>query len=428
LAKGSGRKSEDWNALRFEAAQLFTPSTPIGVAQFFSGRKKEIGQLVEAIAERGRHAIVYGERGVGKTSLSQVVHLMLPARVSRVHYLRKAADPKDDFDSIWRKIFRDLRITSGQDAEPAVYVSDAYKDQKITPDDVLRELRSFGLNDVPIIVVDEFNEIRDSATPRLMANALKALSDEGVNATVIIVGVADDVSELIAGHESISRCCEEVLMPRMRQDELRDVIDFRIARLGMQIETPARWKIVNLSAGLPTFVHSLGKYSCYSAIDRRRKTIAEIDVDQAIDKVLDSSQQSLKQAFETAIKSNQPAAKFREVLTACALARTDSSGFFTQTAVRTPLGQMEGREVEIGNLRPQLHEFIEARRGKVIERVGEERGFRYRFADPAMQPYVIMAGIRAGILPEQAKSALSSQSDLFSTLPPQNSSPMGRRS
>jgi hypothetical protein len=88
---------------------------------------------------------------------------------------------------------------------------------------------------------------------------------------------------------------------------------------------------------------------------------------------------------------------------------------------------MLGRDVEIGHLRPQLHELIEERRGGVIERVGEERGFRYRFADPAMQPYVIMAGIRAGMLPEEAKSALSSQSDLFANLPPKRSSVPGRR-
>jgi hypothetical protein len=235
------------------------------------------------------------------------------------------------------------------------------------------------------------------------------------------------VNELIAGHESISRCCEEVLMPRMGKDELRDVIDSRIVRLGMQIESPAKWKIVNLSAGLPTFVHGLGKYSCYAAIERRRMTVAEMDVDRAIDTILDSSQQSLKQAFENAIKSNQPTAKFREVLTACALAKTDDSGFFTQTAVREPLSQMLGRKVEIGHLRPQLHELIEERRGRVIERVGEERGFRYRFTDPAMQPYVIMAGIRAGILSEEARSALSLQSDLFSNLPPQRSSAPARR-
>ena len=417
------RKKEDWGALRFEAGQLFTPSTPIAVAEFFSGRKKEINQIFEAIAERGRHAILYGERGVGKTSLSQVVPLMLPRGIRKIHHIRKAADPTDNFTSIWTKIFRDIQIITEVDGEKTTAsVADLYVGRTINPDDVIRELSSFNQNDIPIIVVDEFNEVVDPETPQLMANTIKGLSDDGVNATVVIVGVADNVNELIQGHESISRCAEEVMMPRMMQDELKEVIEKRIAHLGMQIEGNAKWKIINLSKGLPTFVHGLGKFSCYSAIDRHRLTVTEEDVDKAIDTILESSQQSLKQAFEVAVKSNQPTAKFRYVLTACALAKADESGFFTQTSLRGPMSSMLGRNIEIGHLRPQLHELIEEKRGNVIERFGEERGYRYRFADPAMQPYVIMAAIKAGILTESAKSALSSQSDLFANEPQRPSS------
>jgi Cdc6-like AAA superfamily ATPase len=413
------RTKEDWDALKFEAGHQFTPSTPIAVAEFFSGRKKETAQLFEAIAERGRHAIVYGERGVGKTSLSQVVPLMLPRGVRQIHHVRKSADPSDNFSSIWRKVFRDVRILAEVDGRPIgpSNIADQYADREITPDDVVRELSSFNHNDIPIVVVDEFNEVKDETTSQLMANTIKGLSDDGVNATVILVGMADNVTQLISGHQSISRCCEEVLMPRMNDDELREVIETRISRLGMEIEGNAKWKITNLSKGLPTFVHSLGKFSCYAAIDRRRLTIVEGDTDSAIDSTLESSQQSLKQAFEKAVKSNQPNAKFREVLTACALTRADESGFFTQTAVRGPLSQMLGRNIEIGHLRPQLHELIEDKRGKVIQRIGEERGYRYRFSDPAMQPYVIMAGIKAGILTDTAKSALCAQSDLFASVP-----------
>src|SRR6266446_7840117 len=240
------RKKEDWIALRFEAGQTFTPSTPIAVAELFSGRKKEVGQLIEAIAERGRHAIVYGERGVGKTSLSQVVPLMLPRSIRRIHHIRRAADPSDNFTSIWRKVLRDIRLVTEGDGA-SVNVADLYAGRPITPDDVVRELSAFNQNDIPIIDVDEFNEVADEATPKLMANTIKGLSDEGVNATLIVVGMADNVDELIAGHESINRCCEEVLMPRMKHEELHEVIESRVARLGMQIEGNAKWKITNLS-------------------------------------------------------------------------------------------------------------------------------------------------------------------------------------
>jgi hypothetical protein len=33
---------EDWLALRFQATRLFTPSTPIGVAELFIGRSQQI--------------------------------------------------------------------------------------------------------------------------------------------------------------------------------------------------------------------------------------------------------------------------------------------------------------------------------------------------------------------------------------------------
>ena len=42
----------------------------------------------------------------------------------------------------------------------------------------------------------------------LMANTLKALSDEGVNVTVVLVGVADNINELVGEHSSIIRCVE----------------------------------------------------------------------------------------------------------------------------------------------------------------------------------------------------------------------------
>ena len=58
------------------------------------------------------------------------------------------------------------------------------------------------------------------------------------------------------------------------------------------------------------------------------------------------------------------------------------------------------------------------KRGQILERVGEERAYRFRFRHPAMQPYVIMRGIRENIVDEKAKQALSSpeQGDLFPTV------------
>lgn len=48
---------------------LFTPSAPIAVAEMFAGRQEQAIKIVDAIGERGRHIVLFGERGVGKSSI-----------------------------------------------------------------------------------------------------------------------------------------------------------------------------------------------------------------------------------------------------------------------------------------------------------------------------------------------------------------------
>src|SRR4051812_32209636 len=100
-----GLDRDGWAALRFEVGQLFTPSTPIGVAELFAGRQRQITSLLDAIGERGRHAVIYGEPGVGKTSVAQILQYIIPSTAYRVKYIRKPAFSSDTFSSIWMSIF-----------------------------------------------------------------------------------------------------------------------------------------------------------------------------------------------------------------------------------------------------------------------------------------------------------------------------------
>lgn len=409
----------DWDALRFEANELFTPSAPIAIADLFAGRQSHIGRLVDVVSERGRHAIIYGEPGVGKTSIAQVLRYVIPVRTSSIRYVRKAAFSSDDFSSLWLSVFRELSfIHEGKQH----VVSELYQNG-ITPADVVRELSMFSENDIPIIVIDEYNLVSDSSTSKLMAETIKAVSDAGLKATIVIVGISDNVSDLVAGHESIGRCSEEILMPRMTNDEMRDVIEGRIRRLGMNIEADAKWKIINLSKGLPAFAHGLGKAAVSAAIANRRKTIREADVDAAIDDILNSSWNTLRTEYEVATHSNQEKARYKQILTACALAQSDEIGYFIPKQVQEPLSAILHRPIGIDGFNDNLKDFTEPKRGKVLQRRGQARIYRYRFRNPAMQPYVIMRGIQEGLIGEDARSALSApeQPTLFPTEPLQPS-------
>lgn len=405
--------------LIFEISQVFTPSTPIKLADLFAGRQRQISQLISAVAEPGRHAILYGERGVGKTSLSQVLEFIVPSGRQTVIHARKACTPGDSFETIWRKFFKDMMFSFRDNGESrTASVSEMYA-TRIEPDDVLREMKNFSANHIPIFVIDEFNEIGDNGdTAGLLANTIKALSDDGVVATIVVVGVGDSVTQLFEEHGSIERCTEEVSMPRMSREELGEIIDKRLPQLGLAIDPDARWKIIILSRGLPAYVHRLGKQSATRAVSDLRRRITEEDVDASIEDVIVGSLESLRNSYEKAKSSNQPGNLMKEVLLACALVHADdATGYFVPAAVLDPLEKILGRTMSIAQYRNHLAEFATEKRGRVLQRVGQERAYRYRFRDPAMLPYVLMKGIADGMVSDEAKALLRfpAQGQLFST-------------
>jgi len=408
--------AENAEAKRFEANGLFTPSTPIAIAELFAGRQRQASKIVDAVGERGRHLILYGERGVGKSSMAKIAPFFIPKSPRSIRYIRVQAFPGDTFSIVAKRIFANIHLDVDLgDGAKAYNVSEFYPGD-VTIDHFLSEMQSFQESEIPIVVIDEFNEIDDEDTSILIANIVKALSDMGANVTIIIVGVADSITDLFERHQSIERCTEQIMMPRMNPDERRDILDRRLGQLGMTMSNPTKRKIINLSKGLPSYVHSLGKYAVFSALARRSTDVVEGDVDSAIGEVLQSAQQTLKDAYEISTRSNNARALFKHALTACALAKVDDAGYFMPAAVREPYANILKRPVEIAHFQDTLRDFAE-KKGQILQRTGESRTYRFRFRDPAMQPYVIMRGIKDELIDETAMQALSSseQSDLFAS-------------
>ena len=168
---------------------------------------------------------------------------------------------------------------------------------------------------------------------------------------------------------------------------------------------------MHLSRGLPSYVHSLGLYAAESAIQRHSAQIIETDVDKAIKRVLERSQESIKEEYAKAVHSNRSDNLYREVLLACALAETDfeGRGTFAPLAVCKPLTGILKREklVRIDAFQQHLKKFITDERANILVRKGHERAFRFRFREPMMQPFVIMRGIEQGLVDPKAIDVLS---------------------
>jgi energy-coupling factor transporter ATP-binding protein EcfA2 len=410
LAAQRNMTEEDWQTLSFEASQTFSPSTPLSESDLFAGRFAQIEKMLEATSERGKHVVLFGERGVGKTSLAKLFSSFFPKTLRHIIAVREQCDPTDDFTSIWTKVFKDIHVRMEENGEHVTRpLSDSVEGQ-LKPDDVRRQLDGlFKPNQVPIIVIDEFDKVENHETIGLMANTIKSLSDYGVNATVIVVGVADSIVDLVGEHASVQRCIEQILMPRMEMNERKEVLARIVPKLGMKMHADAEWKIADLSRGLPSYIHSLGLYSVQSAIVRKSLNILDSDVDAAISRVLERSQETVREVYAAAIHSNRGDSLYREVLLACALADTNERGLFTPQAVCQPLTAVLKRDrlVEIAAFQQHLKKFVTEERRKVLTRKGRDRAFQFRFSDPMMQPFVIMKGIEQRLVDRTAISVLS---------------------
>ena len=398
--------SDPWADLSFRAGKVFTPGAPISERALFSGRLDQIRKITETFSKVGYHAVLYGERGVGKTSLSNVLASFVQDIEKRFYLPRVNCDARDTFTTLWKKLFRDIKVTQTQrgvgftssDVVVDVSIVDELPDE-LTPDEVRRVLSQLARGIILVPIFDEFDRIKKDETSALMADAIKSLSDYSVDATVLIIGVAESVDELIKEHQSIERALVQIPMPRMSGAEVGQIIKNGLAELEMQVGDGEKHTIVNLSQGLPYVAHLLSLHAAKSAIKRESKIVQLEDIQSGITTSINDWQQSIKTTYYHATKSPQPGNIFREVVLACAFAKNDELGYFSAAQVRDPLNLIvPDRSYSIPNYARHLKQLSSVERGELLHRIGKTRRLRYRFNSPLMRPYIVMKGIDDGII------------------------------
>jgi Cdc6-like AAA superfamily ATPase len=165
--------------------------------------------VISVVSQKGQHVALYGERGVGKTSVANVLAEVFDApelpsfQAAMINW-----STNDTFESVWSSIFRRLEV---DDADAS------------SPEGVRFVLER--LDPAALIVIDELDRLEDDESLSLLADTIKAVSDHAVPSTLVLVGAADSVTDLIGEHRSVERALVQVEMPRMSADELRQIID-----------------------------------------------------------------------------------------------------------------------------------------------------------------------------------------------------------
>jgi Cdc6-like AAA superfamily ATPase len=385
---------------RMQLNDAFVPTQPISTRALFAGRLAEIDTIVHAIFEHGRHIILYGERGVGKTSFANIIHELLKSEGEEHFFVvvKATASSDDTFSTIWHDLASQLitiaevrAIGFDQRTDKLRLSLDEMLPQgkDLLPSDVVGMVSRIEGGNISVFIIDEFDRVDDPHTRRLFADTIKAFSDNLPTPTLVIVGVARDVSELIGEHASIERSIAQVKLPLMTVEELREIIEKGLAVAEMSMDEEVKGRIATFSQGFPHYTHLLAKNACIEASEDGRLAVDLDDLLRAVERALSETSASIQDTYRKAVVSRK-VSLFPDVLLACALAPMDEDRSFRAIDITKPLESITGRYCPPQTFTYHLGKLCDPERGAVLEKIGSRGRTRYKFRNPMMRPYLIL--------------------------------------
>lgn len=285
-AVGGTSRSFRSDPLRARMRTAFTPSQPVSDVRMFAGRRDLLRAIIRAIEDQRLHVVLYGDRGIGKTSTLHVLEELAEQAGYLVRYTSSGAT--SSFDEIFRSVLSDVPLLYHADFDPAVEsaqgddaLGSVLPAHALTVADVTRVMgRLTGMQ--LLIILDEFDRCGSDEFRRSIAELIKNLSDRSLPVRLVIGGVAANLSELIEYLPSIRRNVLGLPMPSMTLDELTEIVAIGSTMSGLSYTPKAATMIAESAAGSPYLGSLLGQHAGIAALDRGGDAVSLQDVKVAI--------------------------------------------------------------------------------------------------------------------------------------------------
>jgi hypothetical protein len=378
-------------ALREAMFQVFTPGFPISHKDFFKGRVQQLGRIMETVPSPGRHPIIFGQRGVGKTSLVNILSEILPDFLA----VKITCDGSDSFKSIWNRVLQKASImfkekafgfSRGESESRTSLAAFLGRDNGVSPADIATVLAM--LQSRAIFIIDEFDRVSDETVKAATADLIKNTSDNNPYATLVLVGVGDSINDLIGEHPSIARNLVQVEMPLMTDSEIKEIVARGAEHLKIRVPQEVLDEVAHLAGGFPHYAHLLG-LSIAKACSIRDTDSATLELfgELACSLAIEDAVETYRQAFGKATKTSKQS-RYPQILCACGAARHDENGVFRATDVVEAMADLFAEQVTVQAVVPALQAFTEEERGAVLCKVPFGTQSHYRFREPMMRPFL----------------------------------------
>lgn len=269
-------------------AEVVFPSGPVKSIEHLFGREDFVLQIERALSIPGRSVFIFGDRGVGKSSLGATAAHQYQSADGEPIFV--SGSPDDTFKSVianianiaigrsrlevkksnkklsfkWKNIGfeRGVEVSTKNIIDELITISDAA--------DLLRQISEIH-SEKPIVVIDEFDTINDSEERNKFASLLKQLGDQSTNIKFIFTGIGKSLDDLLGAHPSAYRQLETIELPRLSWEGRREIVKQAANAFNLDVDDNVNWRIAMVSDGFPYYVQLITEKMLWEAFDDSEK-------------------------------------------------------------------------------------------------------------------------------------------------------------
>lgn len=410
--------SREMNTFRYPE-DVFTPRTIVTADMFERRNEPDLGglpglqdSLQDALRERGGQVLLYGDTGVGKSSL-----LKYAAEEEMLDYVLVECNTGMSYDDILesairqlvdiKEISRTVKVTgsvevSGEGGVPWITKLTGKIKGEAGRDKTFEVLDKAALDvlttamdaaDKWLIVLDNFQNIKDLSVRERVAQGMETLSDragrsEGRDFKFVVIGIASDAATLLGDSRSYGRRTTELGVPRMPDDEIAEILrrGFEILEIGVDDDVVD--ELVFFSDGFPYFAHLLGLELARAArragVEEVEGSTVELALRRAAKAVSSSYADRLRRAYEAG-GDVQPRKRILRLL-----AKSSERVWTGSEVVDLWEATYESRP-NYSFLHSALGQLSDEKYGNVLARTGPKRRYVFTFSDPHLRPFLRIA-------------------------------------
>lgn len=246
-----------------------SPSTPIRSVGFLRGRERNLEQIRRAFVQPGRQIFIYGDRGVGKTSLAITAALehdrslfepiILNCRGSFYVVMRDLLNKIAEKNVFLTKATNnsEISIMQGLGGKRGESKEEGRAPEMKSLNEIIEGLKQLCKLDRAdhVVVFDEFELVEDTESRKLFGDLIKQLSDQQVPIRAIFCGIGESVTSLLDNHPSAPRYLAAVELARLNYTARLEIMDGVEATFAIKIEHNTRMRIASISDGFPHYIH-----------------------------------------------------------------------------------------------------------------------------------------------------------------------------